>query len=166
MERWWRAIDFVITKTIPSSADPITDTWRQHIVPQFYLRGFRHDTNPKSKDARIFQFLKHSRSAGDCMINDVGYEVDFYNLPASKTARLGCPRVIEKVLSILEDRWATVIREFRDTSPFTIRKQSRLDIAFYIAVQWIRSRNLGGFVDGSGTRSLKQCGRETDRLDA
>ncbi len=67
------AIDFVITKTIPSSADPITDTWRQHIVPQFYLRGFRHDTNPKSKDARIFQFLKHSRSAGDCMINEVDF---------------------------------------------------------------------------------------------
>ncbi len=73
--------------------------------------------------------------------------------------------MIEKVLSILEDRWATVIREFRDTSPFTIRKQSRLDIAFYIAVQWIRNRNLGGFVDGSGTHlSSSAAERQIDLM--
>lgn len=40
-----RAVGFVITWSASENAAPVTETWRQHIVPQFYLRGFRHNAN-------------------------------------------------------------------------------------------------------------------------
>lgn len=102
--------------------------------------------------------LKGAGSIADCKINDVGYEADFYNLPTSKTERLGGPRVIEKVLSILEDQWAPIIRELRETRPHVIQPRHRPDIAVYIAVQWLRSRSLGGFLNSSGTHLSSAAG--------
>jgi hypothetical protein len=105
----------------------------QHYVPQFVLKHFCEGKNPQ-----IFVFDKEKENVFRTNIKNVACENGFYNFC------VGDGQVsIEPLLGNLETAAANVIKKIsRDESLATITLDERLSLSTFIAVQFIRTKNV------------------------
>lgn len=105
----------------------------QHYVPQFVLKHFCEGKNPQ-----IFVFDKEKEKVFRTNVKNVASENGFYNFSLGDG-----PVTIEPLLSNLETAASHVIKKIaREESLGTITSDERLILSTFIAVQFIRTKNV------------------------
>ncbi len=117
-------------------------TKKQHYVPRSYLLRF-------SRRGKLFAFDKSSGRSFPTNVKDVASERMFYDLPALDIA-LGELQALEKSFQGLEqagsDAIARVIEAADRAESSPINERDRIDLAIYLAVQFIRTKETRTFI--------------------
>jgi hypothetical protein len=113
---------------------PSSSTWYQHYLPQAHLRAFSPNPTPRQK-ARIWQLDKESGEAESRLIARTGGAGRFYSVHDADDKP---SNEVEAWLSIVESHAGPALQRLRERRAQP-DKADRVTLAFYIAVQEVRT---------------------------
>jgi hypothetical protein len=120
---------------------------KQHYVPQFYLREFL-DPVLEAKGQNVLWLYEAGRYATKKSVKDVGYEPDFYEIPAGggNAPDAEQPGFLEKHLQQLEAAAAPTLRKLAE-GDFALTPRQRGEFAGFIALTMCRTPFFGHMID-------------------
>ena len=124
---------------------------KHHYVPQFLLRHFS-DPSEQLQVHRILDDIDYRSAVGNLGHRNNGHTLYWPNRPAN-------PDILEHRMADLEGHTASVVAAVRHSRSNTVNDEWKLDLAWFLALQWrrhrflldlVRDAALDGYEDASG----------------